>query len=110
MQKSIIIRRFTVGTLFKIVALGCSIFLMSFAVLMGVFASLGAHTLHWNREAVTGVSGLVLSPFLGATLTVIFTLFGWLGFAVSFWIFSKFGRLRVDYICDEASETPAQNV
>src|SRR5258706_3880657 len=89
MQKSIIIKRFTVGTLFKIVAIGCSISLFGFAILMGVLAFFGAHTVNWNREPVTGVSGLVASPFIGAALAVFFTLFGLLNFAFSFWLFSK---------------------
>ena len=106
MAKSVTIRRFTVVTLFKIVALGCSIFFMGFSLLMGVLALLGAHTVHWNRQPVTGVSGLILSPLLGIVLTVSFTLFGWVGFALSFWIYSKFGRLQVDYISDEIPPSP----
>jgi len=103
MQKSITIKRFTAGTLFKIVGIGCSISLLSFAVLMGVLALFGAHTVHWNRESITGISGLVASPFIGLFLAALFTIFGWVGFALSFWLFSLFGRLRVDYISDDVS-------
>ncbi len=112
MQKSIIIKRFTAGSLFKIVAIGCSISLIGFAVLMGFFALLGAHTVHWNRESLTGIAGLIASPFIGLFLAALFTVFGWLGFALSFWLFSLFGRLRVDYIADESSsqtETTSPN-
>src|SRR5262249_20608493 len=93
-------------TLFKIIALGCAIFFMGFSLLMGVLAFFGAHTVHWNRESVTGLAGLMLSPFLGAMLALGFTLFGWIAFAVSFWIYSKFGSLRLDYVSDEAPGTP----
>jgi hypothetical protein len=106
MQKSITIKRFTAGTLFKIVGIGCSISLIGFAVLMGVFALFGAHTVNWNRQPITGISGLVASPFIGFFLAALFTIFGWIGFALSFWLFSLFGSLRVDYISDDvASET-----
>ncbi len=103
MQKSIIIKRFTAGSLFKIVAIGCSISLIGFAVLMGFFALFGGHTVHWNRDSLTGIAGLIASPFIGLFLAALFTMFGWLGFALSFWLFSLFGRLRVDYIADESS-------
>jgi hypothetical protein len=105
MKKSITIKRFTVGSMFKIVAIGSSISLISFAVLMGVFALFGAQTVHWNRQAVTGITGLIASPFIGVFLAAFATFFSWLGFAFSFWLFSQFGSLRVEYVSDESPNT-----
>jgi hypothetical protein len=105
MQKSITIKRFTALTLFKIVGIGCSISLIGFAVLMGLFAFFGAHTVNWNRQSITGISGLVASPFIGFFLATLLTIVAWIGFGLSFWLFSLFGSLRVDYISDDASQT-----
>jgi hypothetical protein len=101
MKKSITIRRFTAGSSFKIVAIGVSISVIAFAALMGVFVLFGAQTVHWNRHAITGIAGLLASPFIGVFLAVFFSLFGWLGFIFSFWLFSRFGSLTVEYISDE---------
>ena len=109
MQQSIVLKRFTAASLFKIVAIGCSISIVSFCVVMGVLAAFGLHTVHWNRESVTGIAGLLVSPIMGLFLTGILTVFGWVGFCVSFWIFSLFGHLRLDYITDEPLTPGAQS-
>ena len=44
MNKSITIKRFTAGSSFKIVAIGVSISVITFATLMGVLALFGAQT------------------------------------------------------------------
>src|SRR5438046_10735897 len=69
-QRTIIIRRFTVGSLFKIVSIGCIISLFGFSLLMGLFALLGSHTVHWNRESLTGMAGLIQSVFIGVILAI----------------------------------------
>jgi len=103
---TITIRRFTIGSLFKIVATGCLISIFGFCLLMGFFALLGAHTVHWNRDTVTGMSGLMLSVFLGAFMAVAFTILGWIGFALSFWVFSKFGSLTLEYVGNKKPDAP----
>jgi hypothetical protein len=100
-QHTIIIRRFTVGSLLKIVAIGCIISLFGFSMLMGFFSLFGAHTVHWNRESLTGTAGLTMSVILGGILAIAFTIIGWIGFAISFWLFSKFSSLKLHYIADK---------
>jgi ABC-type polysaccharide/polyol phosphate export permease len=101
MKKSITVKRFTVGSSFKIVLIGVSISMIAFAILMGVFALFGAQTVHWGQQPITGVAGLLASPFIGVFLAVIFSFFGWLGFMFSFWLFSRFGSMTIEYITDE---------
>jgi|GEM_PF-420436 hypothetical protein len=97
----ITIRRFTVASLFKIVAIGCIISLFGFSLLVGILSLFGAHTVHWNRESVTGMAGLTMSVFLGGILALAFTIIGWIGFAISFWLFSRFSSLKLHYIADK---------
>jgi hypothetical protein len=105
-QHTIVIKRFTVGSLFKIVSIGCGISLFGFSLLMGIFALFGAHTVHSNRGSVTGAAGLMEAVFLGAILAGAFTIVGWIGFALSFWLFSKFSSLKLDYIADKKTDEP----
>lgn len=73
----------------------------TFAILMGVFALFGAQTVHWGQQPITGVAGLLASPLIGLMLAVVFSFFGWLSFMFSFWLFSRFGSLTIEYITDE---------
>lgn len=108
MKKTITIKRFTAISSFKIVVIGVSIAMMAFTVLMGFFALFGAQTVHWNQHAITGISGLIASPLMGIFMAAMFSLFGWFGFMFSFWLFSLFRNLTIEYIADEtAKESPA---
>lgn len=109
-RHSIVIRRFTVASLFKIVAIGCMTSFFSFSVLMGFLSLFGAHTVHWNRAPVTGVAGMIASVFLGCFLAVAFTIIGWIGFALGFWLFSRFSSLRLDYIADQSIEQTNETI
>ena len=57
---------------------------------MGCFALFGADTLTWNKEQMHGIAALLVSPFVGLFIALIFTLF--LGSAMAFglWVYSKF--------------------
>jgi hypothetical protein len=98
---SIEVKRFTAGSLFKIVAVGCGISMFGFAALMGVFALIGAHTVRLNEEYVTGVGGFLLSLVIGLAVAAVSTVFGWLGFLFAFWVFSHFRSLRIDYVATD---------
>jgi hypothetical protein len=105
---TIIVRRFTVGSLFKIVAIGCLISFFGFSLLAGFFAFFGAHTVRWNSHPVTGASGLMGSICIGAVLGIGFTIIGWIGFVISFWLFSKVGTLKLHYVTDNEATVAAQ--
>lgn len=76
------------------------------SLLMGFLSLLGAHTVYWNRESVTGAAGLMQSVWIGGILAVAFTILGWIGFTISFWLFSMFGSVRLHYIADEKASQP----
>lgn len=106
MKRSIVIKRFTLLSLFKIMAVGCSISLMAFALLMGLLALFGAETVQWNGGPATGFSGLLAAPFIGVFLAVFGTIFGALGFAASFWVYSRYGgRMTLEYYLPGEPET-----
>jgi hypothetical protein len=76
--------------------------MIPFAMLMGVFALFGFQTLTWNHEPVTGIKGLVASPFIGLFLAALFTAF--MGVCLSFglWLFSKVRPLSLSVVEDPA--------
>jgi hypothetical protein len=90
MFREISVDRLSAGTVFKLVATGLACSVIPFSVLMGVLSLFGASTVTWNQQTVTGVYGLIASPFIGLVLVLVLTMF--LGSCVAFglWLFSKF--------------------
>jgi ABC-type spermidine/putrescine transport system permease subunit II len=95
MFKEITVQRLSAGTLFKLAGVGLAITLISFSSVMGIFAFFGASTVTWNHQQLTGWSGLIASPFIGAFVAVLFT--GILGCCMAFglWLYSKFRPLKL---------------
>jgi hypothetical protein len=90
------IRRFSFGTVYKILAIASGFSMVPLSMIMGLFAFFGAETIVWNGQHLTGLMGLIASPFVGLMLALIFT--GFLGtlFACGLWLYSKFSTLEID--------------
>ena len=91
------IRRFSFASVYKILAIASGCSMVPLAVMMGLFAFFGAPTIVWNGQHLTGLMGLIASPFVGIMLALIFT--GFLGtlFACGLWLYSKFGSMEIEY-------------
>jgi hypothetical protein len=96
-------RRLSTGSVFRMVAIGCFWSMVPFAVLMGVFALFGFHTVTWNHEPVIGISGLLASPFIGLFVAAIFTIFTGVFLSVGLWLYSKFRPVTISIFEDIAS-------
>ena len=90
MFKEITVLRISAGTLFKLAGLGLVLTLVPFALLMGCFAFFGASTVIWNQQPVTGVTGFVVSPFMGLLLAAIFTMLLGSCMTLGLWLYSRF--------------------
>jgi hypothetical protein len=94
-NRTLTIRRFRTGSVFRIVAAGAFLSLVPFACLMGVFALFGFHTVTWNHQPVTGIVGLIASPFIGLFLAALFTAFFGVCLAFGLWLYSKIRPLTL---------------
>ena len=72
MSNKIVVRRLRGGALFKLIFIGSLGFYLPFFLLMGVFALFGAPTINWNEQPLTGLPGLILSPFMGLFVALFF--------------------------------------
>lgn len=72
-------------------------------VITGVFALAGFNTVKWNNQALLGVKGLLISPFVGLFIAAIFTAVEGVGMAFGLWLYSKWRPLRLTIIEDEAN-------
>jgi len=91
------IKRFSFGTIYKILAIASGFSMVPLSILMGLCAFFGAETIVWNGQHLTGMRGLVVSPLVGVVLSLIFT--GFLGtlFACGLWLYSKFRPLEIEF-------------
>jgi hypothetical protein len=103
MFKEITVQRISTGTLFKLAGLGLTLTLIPFSILMGCLALYGFETVRWNEEPLTGVTGLLASPFIGAFVTGAFTIFLGACMALGLWLYSWFRplTLRVKVLINE---------
>ena len=97
MVEEIRIKRLTTGTIFKILIYGSIFSISPFFLLMGVLSLFGASTILWNEQQLTGVSGLIASPFIGVVISLIFSGFFGLFLSAGLWIYSRFKPLTVHY-------------
>lgn len=93
--QDITIQRLSVGSLFKLVALGLGLTLIPFSLLMGCLALFGASTVGWNQQPLTGVTGLLAAPLMGIFLTAIFTLLIGTSMAIGLWLHARFRPLTL---------------
>lgn len=97
-SETLIIQRLRGGTLFKIIFIGNFLFFISISVLMGILSFFGAATVKWNEQLLTGVAGLVASPFIGVFTALTFSAFLWVSTFIGLWLYSKFKPIKFEYI------------
>ncbi len=98
MKREIEVKRLTFDTIFRFVAFGIVFSIMPFSILMGVLSLFGLSTLTWNDQLLTGISGLIASPFIGLFMSVVFTVFFGIFISFGLWLFSKLKPFTVRYI------------
>lgn len=90
MYKKIDISRLSAGSVYKLLAIGSLCSIVPFCTLMGLFALFGYDTLSWNDQPVTGISGLLAGPFIGAFIGGCFVALWGSACVLGLWIYSKF--------------------
>lgn len=98
MFESITVQRFSVGSIYKLLAIGSGCSLIPFCILMGCFALFGAGTVNWNGQSLTGIDGLVAALFTGVFLAALITGFFGTMLAIGLWLYSRFRPLKLSVI------------
>jgi hypothetical protein len=98
MEEEIEVRRLKVSSIFELLGLGYLFFFVPFALIMGIFSLFGAETIHWNSQPITGIPGLITSPFIGAFIALLFTGFSGVTVSIGLWIFSNLKPLTIHYM------------
>jgi hypothetical protein len=106
-ERSVVIRRLSTGSVFRVVAAGAFFSLIPLALFFGVLALFGLNTVKWNNQPIYGISGLLVSPLIGAMLAAFLTAFGGLALAFGLWLYSKVRPLRLRFIEDSSCSAGA---
>jgi|SRR5580704_7644370 hypothetical protein len=106
-ERTLVIRRLSTGSVFRVVAAGAFFSLIPLALLFGVLALFGLDTVRWNNQAMHGISGLLVSPLIGLMLAAFFTAFGGVALAFGLWIYSRVRPLRLRFIEDSVAGSGA---
>jgi hypothetical protein len=93
-------------SLLKLVAGSFGAIYTALAVLFGLLGMAGCNTVHWNREAVTGVWALPVAFLISVFLWIASTLFVWVALAVGFPLVSMIDEIVIEG--EAASEKPNQ--
>lgn len=103
-------RKMTKGSLLKILFIGHAITLIPFTLVCGIASAFGAHTITVNDKYLTSSEGLIASLLLGPLFCLLFTVAGWLIFAIGLWMYSLFSPIELEFIDAEViSSQPVSN-
>jgi hypothetical protein len=94
----------TLDTVLRLVTLGIFFSMIPFCIFSGILSLFGFSTLMWNDQPLTGLSGLIASPFIGLFMSMIFTVFIAPPISFGLWLFSKITPLSISYIAMESKE------
>ena len=101
MYKTLKLRKLSTGSVFKLVALGSVCALVPVFTLMGLMSLLGAGNMRWNGQALTGLPGLLASPFIGLLFSLFVTAMVGGMLALGLWLYSLVRPLQLEYRTDD---------
>ena len=97
------------GTIIKLIVIGSIIGCTLFATLAGAIGLFGVELLQWNGQYLTGVKGLVASPFVGAFIGMIFGGIVSATTYIGLRFFALFSSLSIEYLPAHQSPRSTEN-
>lgn len=97
------------ASIVKLIVLGSVIGCTLIVTIFGIAALFGAEVVKWNGRYVTGISGLLASPFIGAFLGTVFGLFSSVFTYVGLRFYSLFRGMSLEYVPFGNQKQPPTN-
>jgi presenilin-like A22 family membrane protease len=108
--ETLLVSRVRGASLVKLIVLGYVIGSTFITSIFGIAALFGVEILQWNEQYVTGIKGLIASPFIGAVLGLFFGLFAVLFVYIGLKIYSFFRDLTLEYVPSKVTAAPGEAV
>lgn len=95
--QNLTVRQLSTSSVYKLVALGSASALVPLFTVMGLMSTLNIGSVEWNGQSLSGLKGLLMSPFIGLLMALLLTaLLGSL-LALGLWLWSLFRPLQLTY-------------
>ena len=104
-MESFSFHRLRTKSVFKIIFVGLSCSLIPLWTILGILASFGVVNLYWGPESITGFKAVVLGPFFGIIITIVFGFFTSVFASLGLILFSKRKGFSIDYYQNEPGES-----
>ena len=91
-------KKITGASLFKVLFIGFSISFFFVTLMFGIANLFGAGTVTLNDLPITGVKGLIAALIMYPIFCLLFTSLMWLGYALSFWVYSHFKKIEIEFV------------
>lgn len=91
------VRQLSTGSVYKLIACGTVCSLVPLMTLMGLLSTFGWGSVKMNGHALTGLSGLVLSPLVGLMLAMVLTAIVGSLVALGLWLYSLLQPMQLSY-------------
>jgi hypothetical protein len=100
MENTIQIKHIRGGSLFKLLIIGNTVFFIPLSIVMGIanYFGLGQAAISLNQKPLTGLTGLIASPFTGVFFAIVISAFLWVVIFVGLWIYTKFKPVELEFI------------
>lgn len=86
------------ATIAKLIILGSVIGCTLITTVFGIAGLFGAETVQWNGQYLTGLKGMLASPFVGAFIGIIFGMFTASLAYIGLRVFSLFSDVSIEYV------------
>lgn len=95
--QTLTVRQLSTGTIYKLVACGSVCALVPLFTVIGLLATLGVGTVQWNGQLLSGLKGLLLSPFIGLLVALMITALVGSLIAFGLWLLSMLRPVQLTY-------------
>ena len=95
--QTLTVRQLSTSTLYKLVALGSVCALVPLFALIGLMSTLGIGAVQWNGQALTGLKGLLMAPFIGLLMALLVTALVGSLLAFGLWLWSLLRPLQLTF-------------
>lgn len=96
-QQTLNVRQLSTSSVYKLVALGSVCALVPLFTVIGVLSTLGVGAVQWNGQALTGIKGLLMSPFIGLLMALLLTALVGSLLAFGLWLWSFVRPVQLTY-------------
>lgn len=96
-MESLNIKKLSAGSVYKLIFLGSFAAFVPIFFVLGILAYFDLATVSWNAQAFTGFKAIIMSPLMGAFMSLIFTaVFGSI-VAFGLWLYAFIRPMNITY-------------